>query len=185
MRILSLGLREIDLSRFKPVEKTILNKPDFGSGCLWGSTEIKLKSGAVTSSWKTFLDDSSISKDGDFGLSFTLHKNSKVLEIDSFEEYVYAMREYKKEEGIGRGYCKYQLDFSKISRDYDAFHLTEDAFYELRLPLYELNDPVYKYRMDNFYSYDAETWIIFNPRCINLGSILTRNNIKPIYDEEF
>ena len=31
----------------------------------------------------------------------------------------------------------HSIDFEKLSKDYDAFHLTEDAFYYMRLPMYD------------------------------------------------
>jgi hypothetical protein len=74
---------------------------------------------------------------------------------------------------------RYCLDFEKISKEYDAFHLTEKAFYELRLPI---DEGFYKLKYEDFYNYDAETWIIFNLNAINKGSVFVTHTL-PIFNE--
>ena len=78
---------------------------------------------------------------------------------------------------------KAYINFEKLSKDYDAFHLTQDACYEMRMiypPIYRRNFP---HRMlADFYGYDCESWIIFNYDIINQGSIMNHN--IPIYIEE-
>ena len=73
-------------------------------------------------------------------------------------------------------YNRLVINWDKLSKDYDAFHLTEDAFWSMRLPWDpdELTDVDGNY-LENFYSYDCETWIIFNLECINEGSILNHS----------
>lgn len=170
-RILTIGTEEIDFSRTINVTDTILNKPDFNSNVLWGSTMIKYPGNKIGSSWKNFTSGEFISKDYRYGVSFTLNRNSRILEIKDLDSYIRVMKiySYKKYENDNRK----TLDFVKISKDYDAFHLTEEAFWQLRMPVGVL------YALDycDFYSYDAESWAIFNLNAINKGSILNHNNV--------
>lgn len=113
------------------------------------------------------------------GISYTLHKNAKICTISCEEDYLDLMDNYSiefKDNILEEAY----IDFEKLSQDYDAFHLTEDAFCEMRIiypPIYRRNIP---HRMlADFYSYDCETWIIFNYDIINQGSIMNHN--IPIY----
>lgn len=178
-RILHLGAKELDLNKIVNVTGTNLNKPSFGSGSLYGSTLIKLPGGRVNSSWKEYVSNDYTSKDCNFGVSFTLNKKSKILEIANLDDYLNIMQKYKIEEYANRG--EYSLDFAKISKEYDAFHLTEDAFYSMRLPFGDEPEAIlYDLKYDDFYAYDAETWIIFNLNAINKGSILNHNNVCDI-----
>ena len=183
-RILVLGAKEIDFSRIINVTHSVLNKPDFGSGCLWGSTLIKYSSCNIGSSWKEYVANIYEDKDFDYGVSFKLHKNSKILEIANLNDYKNIMKQYSC---LANHYdSKYCLDFVKISKEYDAFHLTEDAFWSMRLPMF--NNPaceLYDLNYDNFYSYDAESWIIFNLNAINKGSILNHNNVVASWEGEY
>ena len=77
---------------------------------------------------------------------------------------------------------KVYINFKKLSEDYDAFHLTEDAFLQIRLMYFQLFTRTTHKVMADFYSYDCETWIIFNYDIINQGSIMNHN--IPIYIEE-
>jgi hypothetical protein len=175
-RILHLGAKELDLTKEINVtsSETILNKPNFGSNCLWGSSLIKLPGGGVSSSWKEYVSGNYDNKDFNYGISFTLHRNSKILEIDSLDDYIEIMKKYSYSHTLG--YC---LDFKEISKDYDAFHLTENGFWSLRM---RLDSVLYNLKYDTFYSYDAESWIIFNMNCINKGSILNHNNVVYYYE---
>ena len=187
MRILTVGIKNFNDVEFAPVVDVCLNKPDFGSRVLWGSSMIKVPGGSITSEWKNFVGSSSclIEKDVEYGISYTLHKNAKILEISDINDYIMALQKYS----IPICY-KIQLDFSKICHDYDAFHLTSDAAMDLHLFWYSKSfwedhgvsvdgdDEWDYYRVDDFNSYDVESWIIFNAECINKGSILTHNNIQ-------
>jgi len=113
------------------------------------------------------------------GISYTLHKKAKVYTVNSYRDYMNLLSKYKR---IDRVFDKVGIDFDKLKLDYDAFHLTEEGFYELRLLFNEYRTEEGKtYYIDNFYSYDCETWIIFNLDCINKGSI---QNICLKYKEE-
>ena len=177
MRILSLGVKEYDRNRITGVNKIEMNKP--WGGVIWGSTMIKLPNGEITSSWNDWVDGELSNKNFKFGISFKLHKNSRIMEIASIDDYIRYMNKYKILDPVyknigARGYVRYCLDFVKIAEDFDAFHLTEDAFWELRMP-YDIS--FHELNYSDFYSYDAESWIIFNSDCINEGSIFYHNNI--------
>ena len=180
MRILSIGIKELDENKFNPCNDsgTELNKPPFGT-CLYGSTMIKNNDGSVGSDWGRFVQYDYTSKYFNYGISFTLNKSAKIIEIDNLNDYKNLLSEYVINEGFFN-----TIDFYKLSKDYDAFHVTEKAFWEMRLPIL-MNDEEYDffYNKSNagFYSYDAETWILFNLDCINKGSILNHNNIKYFY----
>ena len=177
MRILTIGIREIKPELFHPITQTFHNKPDpKEGGCLWGSTQINLPNGC-TSDWKRWTNANDL-LDFSYGISYTLHKKAKILEIGSVYDYVKAMNIYKHlpyENSL-----TYSLNFSRISKDFDAFHLTRNVFLELRLKLIKCEDILF----EDFYSYDAESWIIFNPDCINYGSVINRNDVRGLYDNE-
>lgn len=186
MRILSLGIEKYDRNRITGVKSVEMNKP--WGGILWGSPLIELPNGQVTSSWNKWVDDDFQDKNFDFGISFELHKNSNIMEIASFDDYIRYMNQYKMldpqyEKIVTRGYVRYCLDFVKIAEEFDAFHLTEDAFWQLRMPM---DSSFHELNYSDFYTYDAESWIIFNPDCINEASIVYHNNIyKKIERRDF
>lgn len=76
------------------------------------------------------------------------------------------------------------IDWKKLSKDYDAFHLTERAFWEMRLPLSNILECEDGSELCDFYSYDCESWILFNLDCINWGSVINQDvKIKSLYDD--
>ena len=79
------------------------------------------------------------------------------------------------------------LNFVDLSKDYDAFHLTYDGLCSLRSDIDiffraggDSNNLMVRFFKNHrdFYSYDAETWILFNLDCINKGSILNHDNVN-------
>lgn len=179
VRILTLGAKQLDYNRKIDITEISLNKPVVTNNCLWGSTMIKLPGGKITSSWKNWVYCNYDGMDYKYGISFKLHRNSKILEIASMDDYINIMEKYK----IKNVYSdKYSLDFVKISKEYDAFHITEDAFWKLRMPM---DSDFYKLKYEDFYSYDAESWIIFNLDSINRGSTLYHNNIVAGYEGDY
>ena len=165
-RILTLGNKQIDYNRIINATSVELNKPNFGSDVLWGSTLIKYPNGTASSSQKKFVSrEEYAEKDYNYGVSFTLHRNSKILCINSLNDYIQYMHKYPYYDNYRN---KYNLDFTKISKEYAAFHLTEDGFYSLRLPLARNFS---KLNYEDFYWWDAESWIIFNLNAINKGSV--------------
>ena len=117
------------------------------------------------------------------GISFTLKKCSRVCTVDTIEDYRNLMKKYSKRkypEGYFSGSLGNErvIDFEKLSNDFDAFHLTENGFWTMRMPwTYLLDDE--GNRMADFYSYDCETWIMFNLDCINKGSIFNHSIRNP------
>ena len=181
MRILTAGISILEKEKFKDrsydTDKAyFLNKP---RGFIWGSTLIK-RDGKAYSDWIRLLENKQFNpKKYNNGISYTLHKNAKICTISCEEDYLDLMDNYS----IGYKDEKAYINFEKLSKDYDAFHLTQDACYEMRMiypPIYRRNFP---HRMlADFYSYDCESWIIFNYDIINQGSIMNHN--ISIYIEE-
>ena len=185
MRILTAGISVLEREKFKDssnydIDKTCyLNKP---RGFIWGSTLIE-RDGKAYSDWIRFVENEQFHhKRYTNGISYTLHKNAKICTISCKEDYLDLMdnysTEFKNDDIIGKAY----IDFKKLSKDYDAFHLTEDAFWEMRLMYFDLFTRTTHKVMADFYSYDCETWIIFNYDIINQGSIINHN--IPIYIDE-
>lgn len=118
-RILTLGIKQIDYNRIINVTGVELNKPNFGSNVLWGSTLIKYPNGTVSSSWKNFVSrEEYTEKDYNYGVSFTLHRNSKILRINSLNDYIQYLHKYSYYDNYRN---KYNLDFTKISKNMMLF----------------------------------------------------------------
>ena len=100
--------------------------------------------------------------------------------MDSLESYLELIREYGILDTMNSmpDYKKYTVDWIELTKHYDAFHLTEDAFWNLRMlpSTITYNDGAF-ISLKDFYSYDCETWIMFNLECINKGSIMNHNNL--------
>ena len=191
-RILTAGITEIDPLKFRPpsekvqddyYDTTYLNKPN---GCLWGST--LLHNQEYLSDWLEWvsIENFHIEKYRT-AISFTLKRKAKVYTIDTPEDYRKLMRKYSKKKFSDEPLSRYNtkvIDWVKLSMDYDAFHLTRNAFWLMRLPYGTeiLKDEDGNYMAD-FYSYDCESWILFNLDCINIGSVFNHNiNLKTIYE---
>lgn len=176
MRILTTGIDKIDPNKFNQCDSSdgfCLNKP---FGCLWGSTlYVGQISGKPTSDWKQYTSNDHHGKDSNIGVSYQLRPDAKIISIDTPRDYLNLMERYKL---YYEHTSNYVIDFSALSKDYDAFHLTEYAFKTMRmlLPGYydDIDDDlmeVVKRKYRDFYSYDAESWILFNLDCINWDTI--------------
>lgn len=183
-RILVSGITHIDPLGFLPPSNTrsYMNKP---GGCLWGST--MTKNDEFLSDWLewVYIEDFYIGKYKK-GISFTLKKKSKICTISSEDDYKNLMRKYDKykydnDEVLMKSFKIKVIDWEKLCLDYDAFHITREAICRMRLPLNGITDED-GIELDNFYSYDCESWILFNLDCINQGSILNHCTYKPHYD---
>ena len=184
MRILTAGISVLEKEKFKDSsydsdKAYYLNKP---RGFIQCSTLIK-RDGKAYSDWIRLLENEQFNpKKYTDGISYTLHKNAKICTISCEEDYLDLMDNYfieYKDDDISD---KVYIDFKELSEDYDAFHLTEDAFLQMRLMYPQLFTRTTHKVMADFYSYDCETWIIFNYDIINQGSIINHN--IPIYIEE-
>lgn len=169
MRIATMGINFIDPEKFDSEGRIKFNKPRFG---LWGSTLITDKS-KYRSSWMDWV----ISEDFHperytKGISYTLHKNTKIYTVDSVEDYMELLEDYSIRKHEYDNVYKFYIDWNKFKEDYDAFHLTEDCFYKLRfMQLKDKNEDGTIDIVEDFCFYDCESWIIFNLNCINKGSI--------------
>lgn len=174
MRILTVGIHELDREKFKTDGKIMWNKPFYG---LYGSTATYLD-GKLWSNWIDFVlgTEYAINKYMGGGITYTLHKNTKIYTIDNIDDYLNLLKDYSIMEYDKRG-----VDWNKFKNDYDAFHLTLNGFFDLRL-IYDDDRYFDNCRIQHFYAYDAETWIIFNFDCINLGSV---RNVSLSYLKDF
>lgn len=160
MRILSCGIQYLSKDKFRPVLNTYfdLNKPIFG---LWGSTYLPDKK--YKSDWLRFINNRHFHLDKfNKAISFTLYRSANIYEVNYVEDYFNLLEKYYIIEHDDGDIRKY-IDFEKLSKDYDAFHLTEEAFWKMK--------SIYNTDYADFYCYSCETWIMFNLDCINLGSI--------------
>ena len=173
-RILTTGILSIDKDKFIPCgenNETVINKPQSGT-CLWGSTMIKEPGGNVHSEWSDFTETNYTNACCNYGVSYKLNRSARIIEIGSSDDYRDIMRTYSCDRSslyvdIGQT----SIDFYKLSKDYDAFHLTSDDFWSMRYV------DMRKHCYTGFYWYDCESWIIFNLECINMGSIINHDNV--------
>lgn len=166
-KLLTFGIDHLDEELFKPVSNytdyDCRNKP---MGGLWASSY--KPDNHYPSEWVEFIDTGLSDKFKVFtGITYQLKPGIKILKIDTANDYFDALDKY----GIipfPNIDTKLQLDFESMSKDYDAFHLTSDGAYLLRF----LSGEAYHLARD-FYSYDVESYILFNLDCIDKDSIET------------
>lgn len=164
MKILTTGIVKLEKDKFKNItndKECILNKPL--SGGFWGSTYLEnyLKDKSFPSSWYKFAIHSGLGKNIKDAVIYSLTKSAKIYELDSVEKYDYLKENYSTTNTRYKEFIS--VDWEKLSKDYDAFHLSLDMFYELRKFKY--------YRNMDFYSWDCESYLIFNFDCIDQESI--------------
>lgn len=167
-KLLTFGIDKIDENLFNPVsnytEYDCRNKP-MGGG-LWASPY--KPNNEFVSDWLYWIKYN-LSEESGFrkfvGVTYNLKSNSKVLEIDTLNDYLDVLDKYghipfPKYSG------KMQLNFEAMSKDYDVFHLTENAVNDLRFLFGEAY-----HLAEDFYYYDVESYILFNLDCIDKDSI--------------
>lgn len=172
-RIFTAGIDEIDPYKFvfSSGRMSFLNKPD---GCLWGSTMLHSD---YISDWIEWVACSDFHMDKySRGISYKLKRNARICTVSNLSDYKSIMKKYSRLKYLNEEPSRFNervIDWDKLSKDYDAFHLTYEAFLLMRLPynIDMLIDDDGNY-LSNFYSYDCETWILFNLDCINMGSVL-------------
>lgn len=140
-RILVAGRSEICRELFNDPEAygshiadrlSCINKP---AGCLWGST--LLHNGGYPSDWLRWVASEGfmLNKYSSMAVSFKLSRKAKICTIDTVEDYHRLMRKYAKPKYENSEYSSLfkekVIDWKKLSKDYDAFHLTERAFWEM------------------------------------------------------
>lgn len=185
-KILVAGITELDENKFQPVisfEEDLdligfyqINKPD---GCLWGSTlttdELYL------SDWLCFSItgfEPEVAMKYNEGIVFNLKDNARILTLQSIEDYISLPDKYFIDGVWGAQYeilKKKVLNWESISEDYDAFHLTKSAICSMRMPLNQLEKN--GERLSDFYSWDVESWVMFNLDCIDRDSIQKLDNL--------
>ena len=176
-RILVTGIDRIDENKFTKCinteydTMTVLNKP---SGCLYGSTYTP--DDEYPSDWLRWaISEDYCTSKYNVGVSFELKNDARICNIKNKESYLNLISKYnyKFKYSTPMLIDKLYIDFFNLSNDFDAFHLSEDAFWSMRMPWkpieMELNNKTYD--LANFYSYDCETWILFNLDCINKETI--------------
>lgn len=126
----------------------MFNKP---IGGLWASPYTANEK--YKSSWHRWLEYEMPHWMREYGVVFTLKKESKIFTIDSSEDLKYLMDNYK----CSRSHLKHFsiLDFEKIKKDYDGIFLTNEGQWETRLSL--------EY---NLYGWDVECLLLLNFQCI-------------------
>lgn len=139
-----------------------------------------------------------------YGVSYLLKNSAKVVEINSLSDYLMLLQRYPKVlndtenmniEDIKKNFKKainikpdlsyspiyIELDFEAMQKDFDAFHLTKRGFLKLR-SMYPYERRFGQFKICDFYSYDCESWIIFDYDCIDQSSIWVHDNL---YDTEY
>lgn len=173
-RILCCGIKKLERSKFKTNYVNFLNK--IRDGGLFGSTfepNYELLETYPSDWFRYCIENFSHSRIFDdtnernsffckYGVSFRLKKKARILDIQTYQDYKNIPEKF-----FTYGYFGIvELDFSKIRKEYDCFHLSEEAFWNLR----DKYDFPESSDLQDFNSYDAETWIILNFDCINLES---------------
>lgn len=188
-RILVAGFNSIDSDKFNRVANMSSglfddssNKP---SGGLWGSTYTPDE--RYPSQWVDWcVGDGYRVSDCYHGISFELRPDTRICEIRNALEYrkmmeTYGKSRFSESDNAPKWGNVISIDWDKLSKDYDAFHLTEKAFYELRLPMTDILETSTGV-LANFYSYDCESWILFNLDCIDQESVETH---EFSFDDEY
>lgn len=132
-------------------------------GGLWTSTYDSV-TGSAWVRW-CFAEDWCIPDDEMWNCTLLHPATCRVLEIDTFEDLVTALQRYGRpdapllESGYSSTKClgfrppiKDNLDFERISEDYDAIHLTDRGQGETRLTI------------PNLYGWDCESTVWFRPK---------------------
>lgn len=168
-------------------------------------------SGIFSSDWLEWCKDNrfNINKYS-YGISYYLKNSAKVLEINSLDDYLNLILKYPNFIDGSEAFYKKQnrtiieefkeavknkpnsnfddnligvgINFKEMKKDFDAFHLTENGFYELRLIYPDELRRFGQFVIYDFYSYDCESWIIFNYDAIDQSSIWVHDNL---YDTEY
>lgn len=168
MKLITTGITEIREELCHPVLNDLMDNRNKPLGGLWASTYFQDEENNHLSSWIDFcltdywVDDQGWLDKYSHGVIFELNPNSKICEIDCLVDYLAVLEKYS----INYKTCRYKkgLDFEKLSKDYDAIHLTDNAVREMRFVL-DIDDIM------DFYSWDVESFVLFNLNCINRESI--------------
>lgn len=171
-KIITTGIKSISKSKFERAvngDMIVVNKPN---GCLWGSTYNENPEDEFISSWATYCicDDYKAKIDSlSYGIIYELKDSAKIFEIDSLEDYENLMEKYSMPYHSRMMGTRLVIDWEKLAKDYDGFHISDGAVYFLRLNVPGHDDYA------NFYSWDCESYCLFNLDCINMESVVQYN----------
>lgn len=129
-------------------EVSTLNKPMTGG--LWCSPVDS------SCSWKRWCEGEYFRVESlKFGTKFNITPDAKILKIDSLCNYYQVKKTYGE---FNNEYRRVFINFSKISKIYDAVYLTESGFHDTRWldDLYDMGT----------YSWDCESMVILNNNII-------------------
>lgn len=128
------------------------------TGGLWSSPEKSLWG------WKDWCDSEMFYKGWGFscGFKFKLKKNAKIYVIDSIQDFDQLPKRFKLSVSRWIGE-EYDIDWEKLSSEYDGLLLTYKGYLEFRSNM----------RM-GFSTWDCESLLIFNLDCISFVKSLRR-----------
>ena len=171
MKLITSGIKSIQKDLFNSVKNDLHDKRNKPLGGFWASTYIQDEEYGPSSSWidycrydylADFYDDKEFIEPYKHGVIFEISDNSKICKINTLSDYLKVLEKYSC---VYEMYSKKKgLDFEKLSQYYDAIHLTQNAVIEMRFILSH-NDIL------DFYSWDCESFVLFNLDCINQNSI--------------
>lgn len=134
--------------KFNPVKNRPLGwvKPDGG---IWASTLLPLEENL--SAWADWCigENYALNKLCSCCV-FKLNSSARIAEIDCFADLQKLIAKYRVNGFFEQKY----LDFEKLSKDYDAIHLTDNGQWATRLTA------------PNLYGWDCESYLIMNPSVI-------------------
>ena len=157
--------KEIDLPfRVPVIENTIMSKP---RGGLWTSTYTP--NSEYISDWHNFLigNDWNVPERTDYVYLFEVQSGAKIYTIDTKKDLLELYKQYPYPNKIQSLFTDKKLpdftkslDFVKISKKYDAIHLTEDGQIDTR---FSDNDEI------NLYGWNCESTLWFKSKLKLVG----------------
>jgi len=153
-----LGLKKPTKKEFDKITNMAkgMNKP---CGGLWTSSYFKDKK----CGWEEWIEKEEFDEDK-YAKKWivTINKDVKVLTIDSHKDMEKAYEDFPF---LGDRLVP-ELDYEKIAKKYDIVHLTENGFKECNLGEIGKYIPTFKFLMLTFDSWDCESSLILNWKCI-------------------
>lgn len=142
---ITFGRNEFKQEKFKPcVNDMCRNKPRCGG--FWAST--LLPETENYSAWaKWGICEDFLLERLNQAVVFALSPKAKIYEINSVQDLTTLLDKYSHPALVGR-----QIDFEKLSKVYDAIHLTERGQIATRMSY-----------PDDLYGWDVESYLIMNP----------------------
>ena len=156
MRYIVLGKTELKEELFNTnLTNNGINKP---KGGLWSSPYNK----DTISGWYQFCKDENFIKgDNSVGVIFSLKEEARIYTIDTKEDLDNLANKYPivVKENLRYNFMS-TIDYTKVSKDYDAIYLTDKGQWATRFS-----------RPNTLYGWDCETLLVLNFNAIDLDSI--------------